>query len=248
MRSHALGFALGFFLVAALRADDSLTHARQAQAMLGPDVWSRVIRIENEGPAHRYPRTLHALVFELDGLLWFYTDADGTQSFSLRRDRLAEEKADFGPLLHDIEPGFRRWHEVPAAAGAAPVARGPLRNGCFIESVVAWRSVGGGAAEPQLLAYYEDTPSGVHGHTVLTYERGGRPEVFDPEPPARRVKFSATEPRDALALARAFGGRAVSKARLLPLHLPAPREAVVAAPGGDDAASPLASQRIVTVR
>ena len=59
---------------------------------------------------------LHALVFELAGMLWFYTAEDGTQSFSLRIDRLDAEKADFGPMLRDIarhlrhrECVYREW-------------------------------------------------------------------------------------------------------------------------------------------
>ena len=43
-------------------ADFSLEAARRAQVALGPDVWSQVIRIENEARVSRYPRELHALV------------------------------------------------------------------------------------------------------------------------------------------------------------------------------------------
>lgn len=217
MRTLLLSSALWLLGTASVRADDSLAHARQAQAMLGPEVWSQVIRIENTARRSPYPATLHALVFELEGVLWFYSDQDGTQSFSLQRGRLAEEKADFGPLLRDIDRGFTRWRVVPAAGGAAEAARGPLPNGCFIQSVAASRALGDGAEQPQLLAYYVRTASGLRGHTVLTYKAHGRLGVFDPEQPHHARNFPETLGRDALALARALRGGDVADARLLPL-------------------------------
>src|SRR5688572_2544577 len=87
------------FAVVALRATDTLAQARHAQALLGPRVWSQVIRVENKTAGATYPRDLHALVFELEGVLWFYTAIDGTQSLSVYRGRLAQDKADLGPLL-----------------------------------------------------------------------------------------------------------------------------------------------------
>ncbi len=205
-----------------LRADDSLARARQAQALLGPGVWSEIIRIENTGSTRRYPRTLHALVFEFADLLWFYTATDGTQSFSLHRGRLAEEKADYGPLLRAIEPGFVRWTTVDG--GAAPPARGELPNGCFIESLAAWRArvaVGGEAGHPQLVAYYMETRAGLHGHTVLAYEAGGATEVFDPDEPERPRRLAAHLGADPLALSRALAGDTVVKARTLALPVAA---------------------------
>ena len=84
------------------------------------------------------PRVLHALVFEFSGILWFYTDTDGTQSLSLRKGRLDEDKADLGPLLRDIEPGFTRWRALPEESKRADVTTAEeLPNGCFIESVAA---------------------------------------------------------------------------------------------------------------
>jgi hypothetical protein len=121
------------FLFLVARADESLTDARRAQALLGDDVWSQVIRIENTARDSVYPRIVHALVFDFVGRLWFYCGVDGTQSFSVYADQLAEDKADLGPLLREIEPGFRRWTILPRVR-AAP---GPLRNGCFIESLAA---------------------------------------------------------------------------------------------------------------
>ena len=48
-----------------------LASARQAQVLLGSEVWSQVIRIENTGSTVRHPRVVHALVFELAGILWY---------------------------------------------------------------------------------------------------------------------------------------------------------------------------------
>jgi len=227
-------------------ADSSLAAARRAQAQLGPEVWSEIIRVENDARTARYPRVLHALVFEIAGVLWFYTDADGTQSFSLKRGRLAEDKADFGPLLRDIEPGFKRWTVVPDGA-ATP---GGLPNGCFIESVAALvtrLASGGEAMHPQLLAYYVDTPTGAVGHTVLTYEVGAELEVIDPEGPVATMHFPAALARDRLALARAVRGGDVAHARWLPLDELAARVALFAAGGG--APEPAAAwRRIVTLR
>ena len=219
MRTLPLYSALWLLGATTLCADDSLAHARQAQAMLGPDVWSQVIRVENDARRSPYPRTLHALVFELEGVLWFYTDADGTQSFSLRRDRLAEEKADFGPLLRDIERGFKRWSVVPGANQAAQAPRGPLPNGCFIQSVAATRALGDGVGHLQVLSYYVETASGLRGHTVLTYEKRGRIGIYDPAEPHHAQQFSEALGRDALALARAVLGGEVARARLLPLQV-----------------------------
>lgn len=210
-------------LAATLPAQPSLDYARWAQARLGPDIWSRVITVENDARRSPYPKVVHALVFELAGILWFYTATDGTQSFSLHRDNLAAEKADFGPLLRDIEPGFARWTETaPAPAGGAPVDDGsPLRNGCFIESVVALRervARGEGAAEPRLLSYYANTSAGRLGHTVLSYRVGGRVEILDPAQRERTFVFPLAAGADPLTLARALAGREVVKARYLPLH------------------------------
>jgi hypothetical protein len=230
----ARGFLLVVLAAASLRADDSLTHARRAQTLLGTEVWSQVIRVENSARVSRYPRTLHALVFELDGILWFYADTDGTQSFSLHANRLAEEKADFGPLLRDIEPGFTRWSVVADEAGASVAPRGTLPNGCFIESVAALRqhlAQGEPVGRARLLSYYGDTPSGRRGHTVLTWETAGHLEVLDPEWPGKPQSFSEALAGDALGLARTMEGGLVTNARWVPVELPAAKTPLYAAAG-----------------
>lgn len=219
-RLFALVLLVVAIFVPALRADALLLHAREAQARLGAEVWSRVIRIENQTPVQGYPKVVHALVFELAGVLWFYDAAHGTQSFSLHRGRLAAEKADFAPLLRDIHAGFGSWSVVPDRAGGKS-ARRVLRNGCFIESVVALRERLGRGDEvvrPHLLSYYVKSNDGVLGHTVLAYETGDRVEIVDSADPGRPFTFPATLGRDALRLARAMLGQSVAAARLISLE------------------------------
>ena len=211
-------------------ADVSLETARRAQALLGPGVWSQVIRVENDAHPSRYTRELHALVFELAGVLWFYTDTDGTQSFSLRRGRLAEEKADFAPLLRDIEPGFVRWSVAPDGE-ATP---GKLPNGCFIESVATLRARlerGEAVASAQLLSYYIDATDGRHGHTVLSFATSHGVEVIDPDRPRHPLRYSASEATGALQLARALEGGRVAAARWVPVDLSVMRGGIFAGGG-----------------
>ncbi len=197
-------------------ADSSLTYARRAQAELGPELWSQVIQIDSTSTAGRYPASFHALVFELADVLWFYTDSAGTESLSLRRGRVAEDKADLAPLLRAIDPGFTRWRVVTRDGLGAVAPRGELPNGCFIESLAALRvrrEQGDAAADAQLLSYYVDTREGRLGHTVLTYAVDGGMEVLDPLERGRVRRFPAGFSGDALRLARALVGAAVAKAR-----------------------------------
>jgi len=215
-------FVVGLALVALLPAQPALENVRTAQALLGSGVWSRAITVRNEARVSPYPKIVHALVFELAGILWFYTDVDGTQSFSLHQGNLAAEKADFGPLLRDIEPGFTRWTPAAPDAAVRGTAAGgsPLRNGCFIESVVALRermARGEVAEEPRLLSYHAESPGGRVGHTVLAYRVGGRLEIIDPSQRERAFAFPVSAGADPLALARALAGRDVVRARYLPL-------------------------------
>lgn len=216
-----LRFLLVLFVSGLLaRADASLASARLAQRLLGGETWSQVIRVENEGRSRRYPRIVHALVFELAGILWFYTATDGTQSFSLHRGRLAAEKADFAPLLRDIDAGFTRWTVLPAAP-TGPIEAGPLANGCFIESVAALRDQladGVAVLRPQLLSYYVPRPGGVLGHTVLAFETRGRVRVIDPAQPRASRDYPLSLAADPLELARLVGGPRIATARWVPIE------------------------------
>ncbi len=220
--SSRLLLLLAFALLppAAVRAEDFLAAARAAQARLGPAVWSQVIRIENTDARNAYPREVPALVFELDGILWLYNPVNGTQSLSQFRGRLAEDKSDFGPLLRAIDPGFTGWKPVPAPLEAVPRSLADLPNGCFIHSVVAWRSRherGDDATRARLLSYYVNSAGGLLGHTVLTYEVAGRAEVIDPRYPDRVTSFPSPFGAEALFAARALAGERIVGARWVPL-------------------------------
>lgn len=208
-------------LAATLRAQPSLENARRAQLRLGPDVWSQIIRIENTARGSRYAPTVYALVFEFQRILWFYTDADGTQSLSLHYDDAEAEKANLGPLLHEIEPGFARWRGVSAAEVGHLAAVAGLRNGCFIESLALWReriALGETTDDARLLSIYFDPATGRDGHTVLAFRERGTLKLIDPNRPRAVISVSARNGSDPLELAREYGGRGVWKARFLPLE------------------------------
>lgn len=200
------------------RADSGLASAHRARALLGTDIWSQVIRIENGRPYRPYPPVVHALVFELEGALWFYTASDGTQSLSHYVGRTAADKANLGPLLRDIDAGFATW--VPEAEGAAPAAV-PLQlaNGCFIESVALLRArlaQGLTAEAPRLLSYYVDTAAGRRGHTVLEFATAEGLRILDPDRPTHPIRLRAGAAADPRTLA--FSLRSdIAQARWLPL-------------------------------
>lgn len=204
-----------------LRADPSLDHARKAQALLGPDVWSRVIRVENSSKRSLYPAKFHALVFEFNDRLWFYTDTDGTQSFSLYRDHLKEDKQDFYPMLREIDPGFRQhvileqvWVEKPGV---------PLLNGCFIESLSMARDLDPAEAviRAGLLSTYVGEGKNRVGHTVLAYETEEGVYVRDPVEPGVRRWIARTFPAHEKTLAEAVFTRLgrISAAKLIPVSI-----------------------------
>jgi hypothetical protein len=221
---------------ALLRGSDSLGHAQLAREWLGRETWAQVIEIENTARHSRYPRVVDAVVFEFGGLLWFYTDTDGTQSFSLHVGRLAEEKGDFGPLLRDIEPGFVRWRVVDGAARGKP--GGVLPNGCFIASIAAWRERtrrGVAMENPRLLSFYVAVTGGLKGHTVLVYSADGELHVIDTiEREVRASTWPESLAADPLLLAQRIEGERVARAREVPLGVNdrgAVRVADTAAPG-----------------
>ncbi len=196
----------------------SLASALRAQAMLGNEVWSQIVRIENTGSTTRYPRALHALVFEVAGILWFYTDSDGTQYFSTHRGHSAEDKNDFARLLREIHPGFQRWTAVEAAIPPETNKPTPLRNGCFVESLANLRQrliAGGAVLHPRILCYFSRS-SGLRGHAVLTFETNAGVEVIDPIWPKSPQVFPLTVAQNAQALGTALDGHA-EKALWVPL-------------------------------
>ena len=239
-------FLLASAGIAAARVDpdlDGLPDAFAARAMLGPAIWARVVRIDN-GEARgadrrmRYPITVYALVFELSGILWFYTDADGTQSLSLRLGSLEADKADPGPLLRAISDRFGRWAWVDRPRDLRLPAGGPP-NACFIRCVAALRrriDSGDAADAPRLLLYYVNASASRLGHTVLIFGDGGGLEALDPERSERPLALPAGLGSEARSVARYLREGPVSAARMLaitdvPGGRPAGRWAALSGPG-----------------
>lgn len=216
-----------------------MENARRARALLGPGIWSCVVQVANTAEASRYPATVYALVFEEAGILWFYTDTDGTQSLTLHPDRLTEEKSDFGPLLREIDPGFTAYSILPESAGDTPSGwGGALPNGCFIESLAALTERvrrGERIERARLLNCYVDTPAGRRGHTVLTYETPRGLFLLDPgrSPEPRPMPRAWADDPMALAGAALQGSR-VARARWVPTALPLAAMALVSLETSND--------------
>ena len=229
MRSLFL-LALLPFAGGAARAD-GLDDARSARALLGPGAWARVVRIENPPPRGLgrrlpYPETAYGLIFELSGILWFYSGADGTQSLSIRRGALAADKADPGPLLRAISPRFNAWSWVDEPA-ARPGSR-PPPNACLLECLADLRrriAIGAQADSPRLLFFYVDTPTGRLGHTVLLFGLAGGVAADDPDHPAGPIRLPAGLGDDARSIAAYLRGGPVAAVRVLPLAPPGPAPA-----------------------
>lgn len=199
--------ALGLLLVASLRAG-SLESAFQAREVLGPDIWSRVLRLENDqaGRGSRYPAEFHGLVVAFEGILWLYTEHDGTQSLSQFSGRLAEDQVELTPLLRAVEPGLGQYEDVTdEPPELVPDEVPPFA--CFLASVARWQQLQREAEPPErarLLAYY---PRGERqGHMVLEYWRDGRRYVYDPDRPGEAREMSPRLPDDPLKVARALFG------------------------------------------
>lgn len=206
-------------------ASTALDHARRAQAMLGGEVWSRVVRVENSSVWTAYPCTVYALVFELGGILWIYTAMDGTQSFSLETGKLAEDRKDFTPLLQAIESGFERYRVLPPSNRPVVTSDGErLPNGCFIESYAALRarmSSGEMLLYGRLLSIYADEGGIVKGHTVLFYQTPDGTFVLDPDAPAQPRWIAPELSADPMGIARTlYGDIAIVRARWVPTTLP----------------------------
>jgi|UniRef100_UPI004049449A hypothetical protein len=226
--AHRFVWLLFFVLpvLATAKPDPTLAAAHHARRMLGPDVWSKVLRIENTNPHSPYPVTVYATVFETGGILWFYNGMNGTQSLSLHHGRLAEEKQELASLLREIDPGFTRHEVLPLAVAEFARAKDELPAGCFIESVAALHDLLNRAVpirHVRLLIYYLPFQGRVRGHTVLTYETDTGTFAID------RTRLKSPLPlssdlKDALVVAREveldrFGG-AVERARWFTLIEP----------------------------
>lgn len=226
MRAVLLLLCFTFFAapsgVAGTSTPSGLQSARSAQSLLGAETWSRILQIENSNRSSPYPKTVYALVFEFAGILWFYTEADGTQSFSLYKNRVNEEKADLSVGLRAIDEGFKRFTVMPAASTTQSGKE--LPNGCFIESVVSgWKRFEAGeyVLEARLLMYYpKNKPS---GHCVFVYRTDRGVFVIDSSEAGGPRRIAAEWPSTPVALARVVASNesaaAIKTARTLDFPL-----------------------------
>ena len=219
-----------------------LSDARAARDMLGGVTWARIMRIDNSRPigmwrCGAYPATVYGLVFELSGILWLYTDSDGTQSLSLTTGTLDKDKANPGPLLLAIDRGFRKWAWLDDTAGAgADLGRRPP-NACMPGSVAALLkrlAVGGETGSPRLLFYYVKAGGARHGHTVLLFSAGGHLSAVDAEASERPVSLPDSLGADPRSISAYLRGGPVVAARTLPIQctgsLAPPRQWAAQAP------------------
>lgn len=203
----------------------SIESAFQAREVLGPEVWSRVLKIENNQPGRgsHYPAEFHGLVFAFEGMLWLYTALDGTQSLSLYSGRLAADQADLAPLLRAIEPGLNRFTDVTGHPPLRVTGLASPPHDCLIVCLAQWQRLQRETCPPsraRLLAYY--VGSLPQGHAVLEFWRGDRHYVFDPAMPATLLELSRQLPDDPIKIARAIfparEGACPSKAIQMELH------------------------------
>jgi hypothetical protein len=186
-----------------MQEDRSMQYAREASAMLGPTLWKRVIHVHNTSAESRYPSSFGAVVFEMSGILWFYTATDGTQSLSLFRGRASQDERNLSPLLARIDSGFSRWEFVSEGADMKEGNSVPP-NACFIQSVALLRHIlaaGMDAEHARLLSYYVTIPTGLKGHTVLFLETSKGPTVIDPLMQRWPIRICSSNPGDAKCVA-----------------------------------------------
>jgi hypothetical protein len=207
-------------------AADGLSDAVAARRLLGPDVWSRIARIEN-APAHGlerrtpYPPTVYALVFEMSDILWFYCDADGTQSLSRRYGSVEADKADPGPLFRAISGKFGPWSWVDNSVDSVEAAAHAPPNACFIECIAELRrrsQLGKQTGLPRIFFVYEDTPTGRLGHTLLVFQSGYGLSAIDPDFSSTPKQIPARVGTEVRAISSYVIGRAVDEARELPIN------------------------------
>jgi hypothetical protein len=184
-RSSLLGAML---LVVTPLFASSRDSAFLAQYLLGPQVWSRVVKIESAPMENsRYPAEFHGLVIAFADILWFYTEFDGTQNLSPRRGQVAMDEANLGELLRTIHPGMIRFTaetDAPALYDLPQV----LPNACFVACLKYWAMLEESGRPPKhvrlIACFPSDSPI---GHMILEYRRGLRRFVFDPDRPGEQI-------------------------------------------------------------
>ena len=219
----------GRYVVRAIPQEADAAEALQrARFQLGPRRWTRVLRLYcTSGPRSRPVfRESEALIFALEGMLWLYRPEEGTQSLSLRVNRLEADQADPGPLLREAVPGFRAYADVTSLR-ARPMelaAPAPAPFGCLIACLARWDELRAGPMAPpraRLLSIYPRGEAGARGHTVLEYWQGKERCVYDPADPRRDWRWPATgdDPLPvATALLRHQGGASPDRVMALELR------------------------------
>ncbi len=193
--------------------------ACQAAAMLQAAGWAQVFEITNDRPDRHYPARFYATIFAFNDILWFYTPSEGTESLSIYEGQTEADRAELGPLLRQINPGFVAFRAVSHAdlgrnadvlgsAGAEQTHWAPLANGCFVESVhelLRLQAAGIMLTEARVLLFYVRQGLGLKGHAVLVYATAGGHFGWDPAKPnhdRELPRFGADTA--ALRVARAF--------------------------------------------
>ncbi len=171
-----------FCLTSPLAAAPHLRDVAQVRGLLSAaGLWTRVVEVVQKTAGEVYPKVFHAVVFEFNSALWFYTPHDGTQSLSQYQGQTEKDKRELSTLVREVVPEMGAIHEEPVTEAAARNPRHP-ENGCFVESIaalVAEQKRTPGLTEPQLFSYYCQTAQGVQGHTVLCYRQGTQGYVID---------------------------------------------------------------------
>src|SRR5690625_525191 len=205
--------------------------AIQAHQMLGPGVWSQVIKLENRNKKSRYPATLYATVFEFDNVLWFYTST-GTQPIERSRNRVDAYRKNLLPLLKNIERGFSSLKIISAGKTFADdTSLAKLENGCVIESIYSLEKVRRAGTEiekARLLLYSASRNSrrgiggNARGHAVLIYQTSEG--IFYVDPPEISVVKQFTDelswdPKTfAASIEEPYGKAEISQAFFVPVN------------------------------
>ncbi len=203
-RSPHLAACLGLLLAVPALAG-SRESACRARELIGPNVWSRVVHIENEPvEGSRYPAEFYGLVVEFADVLWLYTEFDGTQNLSDQRGRVAADKTNLGALLRAVDPALRSYTIEPDATEPLGEAVIPP-NGCFIACLVRWGELRQAYNPPnpkhaRLIACFPPTAT-TAGHMLLEYRRGLSRFIFDPDQPEKVIRLPWFSTDEALAIA-----------------------------------------------
>lgn len=204
---------------------DSRESAFWGKELLGPDTWSRVVLVENAEPIVRFPSRFYGLVFEFEGVLWFYTESDGTQSLSQQFGQIRADKKNYLSLVRELHHGFARITD--AASDEPPLASlldNTLPRGCFLYCLLNWRRLEklGAPSRAQLLTYYVNAVDGPRGHTLLLYQYGKKHYLYDPADTELERPLLTPPPDDPLDAANLFAFRSGAvfpvSAVLLDLH------------------------------